>query len=209
MTKYAALIIIFTAIFAAIFQFKFRIKNIEISNENCIKKDELALYNKSIFLISQKSIEENVKSKFPCAQNLKVEKKLPSTVKLTVERQPAVARIASTVFSISVDGQVILGSDPNLPQFFLPSEATLSATQKSDDPLVLFVLNIIQGLEKSDFHATNVRVISPTEIAVYDAKETVALFTNKKSAVTQVDSLQQVLAKAKIDDDKIAKIDLR
>ncbi|KKS04034.1 MAG: hypothetical protein UU56_C0011G0028 [Candidatus Curtissbacteria bacterium GW2011_GWA2_41_24] len=47
------------------------------------------------------------------------------------------------------------------------------------------------------------------EVVIYNQQGQLAIFSSKKDKEVQVDSLQQVISKAKIESAKIAKIDLR
>jgi len=55
----------------------------------------------------------------------------------------------------------------------------------------------------------NVRITGHDDVAIYNQQGQLAIFSSKKDKEEQVDSLQQVISKAKIDSAKIAKIDLR
>lgn len=118
-------------------------------------------------------------------------------------------QIAQTNLFITADGKVVEGNFTNLPQLFLPQEVQASSGQTIEDQATISAAAIAAHLLKSDFHATNVRILENGVIAVYDSAQTVAIFSSKKSAKLQVDSLQQVLAEARIGDAKVAKIDLR
>lgn len=119
-----------------------------------------------------------------------------------------IVKIENTNLAIAVDG-TISGSDKNLPQIFMPQNTAYSEGVKLDEPHILGALSIVKLLAKSDFLPTSIRFTSDTDLAVYNQQGQIALFSTQKQPQTQVDSLQQVLAKAKIDASKIAKIDLR
>lgn len=119
------------------------------------------------------------------------------------------AQIAQTNLFITADGKVVEGSFANLPQLFLPQGVQAQSGQTIQDQATISAAAIAADLLKSDFHATNVRILENEDIAVYDSAQTVAIFSSKKSTKLQVDSLQQVLAEARIGDAKVAKIDLR
>lgn len=120
-----------------------------------------------------------------------------------------VAQIANTQLSVDADGNVTPALSKDLTQLFLPQEASPQAGQKLEDPTVTFAIKIASLLEKSDFRATSIRIIAADNILAYDQKQTIVVFSSQKDARVQVNTLQQVLAEAKIGDDKIAKIDLR
>lgn len=119
-----------------------------------------------------------------------------------------IVKIENTNLAIGDDG-TIRGSDKNLPQIFMPQNTAYSEGVKLDEPHILGALSIVKLLAKSDFLPTSIRFTSDTDLAVYNQQGQIALFSTQKQPQTQVDSLQQVLAKAKINATKIAKIDLR
>ena len=120
-----------------------------------------------------------------------------------------VAQIANTNFAIDTEGKIVPKASDNLAQLFLPQESSPEAGQKLEDQTTTFAIKLVGLLEKSDFHATSIRIISADNILAYDQKQTIAHFSAQKDAKVQVNTLQRVLAEARIGDDKIAKIDLR
>lgn len=132
-------------------------------------------------------------------------------VKKTTDSAPVVpsAQIAQTNLFVTADGKVVEGNFANLPQLFLPQGVQASSGQAIQDQATISAAAIAAQLLKSDFHATNIRILENGDIAIYDSAQTVAIFSSKKSEKLQVDSLQKVLAEARIGDAKIAKIDLR
>lgn len=119
------------------------------------------------------------------------------------------AQLANTSLFITNEGQITDTPANNLPQLFLSFEATPQAGTKITNTTELFAVKIASLITKTDFRASSIRIVEGADVAVYDTKQTIAIFSSKKSPEQQVDSLQQVIGKARIGDDKIAKIDLR
>lgn len=193
-----------------------RVSKVEINQNSCITVDQVNLKGKIIFTLRQDALKKDLKEKFPCLADLKLTKNYPSKIILEAKTQNPAAKIANTQLLITAEGLVVSGKSDSLPQLFLPSGVQAVPNEKITNEISLYAANLASLLTKSDFHATNIRILSSSDIAVYDSKETVAIFSAKESVNLQVDSLQQVLAKAKIGgaslregDDKIAKIDLR
>ncbi|MBI2598847.1 hypothetical protein HYW40_01330 [Candidatus Curtissbacteria bacterium] len=126
----------------------------------------------------------------------------------TANAEPVV-QIEGTNLYLSKDGKILDGVTAKLPVLFLPKDIKIAAGQMLTDPQVLFAAKIAGILEKSDFAAASVRLLDSHDIAVYNPQSAVAIFSQNKDLNLQIDSLQKVLAKAKIDATKIAKIDLR
>lgn len=208
MPKKFFVILLTPILFIAIVHLLFGIKNIE-SNHECIDPEKLELKGKLIFLLSEKSLTERVQRRIPCAQNVKVKKIYPSKISIELKSPIPVAQIASTSNQIMDDGTIIYGQDSKLPQLYLKEEIRIPAGEKILDPVVIFTVSIVKEITKTDFHPIIVRIISDQEVIAYDSVQKIAVFTPQKDVNLQVDSLQQTLAAAKIDGDKITKIDLR
>lgn len=127
-----------------------------------------------------------------------------------VESGLAAAKIEGTNFFITSDGLVVEDSqNKGLPILFLPYGMAVNLGKRVDSKLVIFAVNLADGLSKTDFLAKNIRIISDDNIVFYNQEDMVVVFSSGKDRDSQIDSLQQVLAKAKMDASKIAKIDLR
>lgn len=201
----------------------FKIDKLDLSkNQSCITKEKLKNYqitNQSVFVFKTNLLEQKLKADFSCAKEIRVKKIFPNKLQVEIQTFEPIAKIDASELAITRDGQVSSNVSQNLPTIFLPSdlsakglsttEALVKEGQKITDPAVLFALDLTALLAKSDFAAQNIRFVENRDVAVYNTKGTIALFSTQKGAQKQVDSLQALLAKAKIDPDKIAKIDLR
>ncbi len=190
-----------------------KVKHIQIQNNaNCLNEKNLQekINNKNLIFLDTDNLKNDLKKQLECIEDLKITKKYPGTVDFTLIQKQAVAKIDGSQYSLTEDGLAISDTSTTpKPTIFLPQGVQVDPGQKLKDPSVLFALQLSKNLEKSDFIASNVRITDQGDIAVYSSQEAIALFTKEKSAQSQVDSLQSVIAKAKIDPSKIAKIDLR
>ncbi len=193
----------------------FKVRNVEVTgSQNCLNPnqvfDEQDVKNARIFFLSAKKLEESLKNSLECIDKIQITKIWPAKLRINVESRQAVARIEDGNYLVAVDGLVIGSAQTSsLPTIFTQSKPNLDQNNKISDENVLFALTLTRELSKSDFLPTNIRFVDVDNIAVYNQEGQVALFTTKKSAERQTDTLQQVLSKAKIDSTKIAKIDLR
>lgn len=122
--------------------------------------------------------------------------------------EPSV-QIEGTSLYLAENGQVLERASSKKPLLYLDKNIKIQAGQKLTDEQVLFAAKIASGLSKSDFTVAGIRLLDSRDIAVYSPQDAIAVFARDKDANLQIDSLQQVLAKAKIDATKISKIDLR
>jgi cell division septal protein FtsQ len=203
-----ALIVLGLIIFGTVNLLK--ISKIEITKNTCFDSlEDMGIKGKFIFQVKGNELEQKIKDEFPCAKKAVVEKKLPNKLTVAVETFEDVARLEDTNLSITQNGELTEGVREGVPKVYLLNKEELKTANKITDPVSLFAVNIASLITKTDFGALTIRVLSPTEIVAYQKDETVAIFTSQKSAESQVDSLQQVTSLAKIDHDKIAKVDLR
>lgn len=187
----------------------FTVKNISLPLQNCLTENDLQVVGKLIFRIDANSIEAVLKKKFACLDQLKISKQYPAKLVISVVTKIPSLAIAETNWGITPEGLVVESSQADLPQLFMPQAPQLIPGQKIIDEKILFAAGIANLLSKTDFLPQTVRILQDGDVAVYDKDATAAIFSLKKKKEEQVDSLQQVLAAAKIDGDKIAKIDLR
>lgn len=121
----------------------------------------------------------------------------------------AVLKLAHTDLALSEDGLVIAATGSNLPVLFLEQNKKVKIGQKINDQVVKFTIDLAKSLAKTDYTPVNVRILSSFEIAVYNSNGTIAIFSSQKPQEIQINSLQALLSQAKIDANKIAKVDLR
>lgn len=211
--KLALITITLSIIYLLFFSPVFKIKNIE-SNSTCVQTRELLestqLAGKNIFLTSKSKIEENVKAKFACAQTVNATKKYPNSISLNITQEEVVAQVEGSDLYLTADALAVkLQTDKKYPKIFLPQEIKISENNIIEDEKVKFALTLLKNIQSSDFTSTQLRFLESADIVVYSQAEATAIFTTVKDVQSQVDSLQSVLSKAKIDPAKIEKIDLR
>lgn len=210
MTKYLKIATVFLALLTlAIFSLElFKVKSIDLKESPCVDDQDLNIRGKIIFTVAKNKIEQELKDKFPCLSALNLKKVYPSTLKVEAVAAGPVAKVAHTQYATTIEGKIIdEGAGNQLPVLYLLTSVSTEGSQITDQSS-LFAIKIASLLARTDFRLTTIRVLGE-EIVAYDAKEVIAHFSSQKDATLQVDSLQQTLAAAKIDGDKIAKIDLR
>lgn len=210
MAKYLKITAILLALFTLlIFSAElFKVRSAEMSQNPCVGSQDVNAQGKIIFLVSEDQLEEDLQKNFPCISQVKITKIYPQTLKIDVVTSGPVAKIADSPTSVTVDGKIIESQNQTqLPVIYLPIDVSRQNGQITDKNS-LFAIKITTLLARTDFRPTAIRILGQ-EIVAYDDKETTAHFTSQKDANIQVDSLQQTVAAAKIDGDKIAKIDLR
>jgi len=206
--------IILIALIAALFVDFTKAKTIALKgDESCLSRAKLESYNldkKNLLILNTNKLSKNLKTDFSCIDQVEIIKDLPDSLIINFSANPDLVKIEGTNLIIQKDGKTKEKvNEVNLPTIFLPSQSSYQKEQTVQDPIILAALEIVQFLTKSDFTLQNIRFTEGNDIAIYDTKGTVALFSSTKEASSQVDSLQSILSKAKINELKIAKIDLR
>jgi len=206
--------IILIALIAALFVDFTKAKTIALKgDESCLSRAKLESYNldkKNLLILNINKLSKNLKTDFSCIDQVEIIKDLPDSLIINFSANPDLVKIEGTNLIIQKDGKTKEKvNEVNLPTIFLPSQSSYQKEQTVQDPIILAALEIVQFLTKSDFTLQNIRFTEGNDIAIYDTRGTVALFSPTKEASSQVDSLQSILSKAKINELKIAKIDLR
>lgn len=192
----------------------FKLEKIDISqNQSCLKTQDVfdALKNsKNLLFISKDKLENTLKNQYSCIGTLEVKKIFPSKLQVNIVPKEPVVKIEGTDLMLTDDGQVVEEiSAKDKPILFLPSEVKVVLGRKISQPVIIFAVQVTSKLLKSDFLPVNVRITGKEDVAIYNQQGQLAIFSSKKDIDWQVDSLQQVISKAKIESAKIAKIDLR
>lgn len=118
-----------------------------------------------------------------------------------VQAQKTVLTIADSNIAVTQNGTT---------QEATPQDASLPRLYATDFKInVPFAAMLAYELATSDFQVSNIRILDSETVSVYNPEDTVVIFTVKKDAKVQIDSLQKTLALAKMNATKIAKIDLR
>lgn len=191
----------------------FKVKTVQIGQSaNCLdqKTADANIKGQNIFFINSTQLALSITKAYDCSQNITVTKKYPSTIAIQVETTQPIVLVDGHDLGLTENGQFLkITNKGNKPTIFLPQTVSVAENQKVKDQSVLFALKIAAGLQKSDFIPTNIRMTEDNSIAVYSNQEFVVTFSTQKDVAGQIDSLQAILAKAKINASKISKIDLR
>lgn len=191
----------------------FKIKNGKIENSNCVGNNflqETDIQNRNIFLIQTDKIKSDLKNKYSCLADVEVKKVYPATISINTSTVKSILKIDASDLALT-ENNLVIKSDGNhvTPVFFPPQGTKFTEGEKVMNSTILFVIALAADVQKSDFVISNIRLVEGGYVALYSRQDFVAIFSQNKDVSTQVDSLQAILAKAKIDSSKIEKIDLR
>jgi len=186
---------------------------------------------KNIIFLKKKKIIEEFLNTMPTFKDLKIKKKFPNELIFEVKERRGVAAL---VVQLTVtEGEEVFSERSVFEteeDFYIVDEEgfLLAKEKKSDLPLILLTrplrLNIGQKIEEKEIiQAINfltilrlnllepkiAKVISPYSLEVWLEKDIKVVFSSKKESQIQIDSLQFILSRAKIEGRIVRKIDLR
>lgn len=190
----------------------FLVKNIRINQkENCARSEAVQelFTGKNIIFVTSDTVSKTVREKYSCATSVSSKKELPGTLEINIGVSEVVVKVADTDFFLTQQGSVKRGDYDSKPTLHLLEANSLTENSQITNENILNGLKIAAGLTKVDFVADNLRQIDENSFAAYNQSDQAVIFSSKKDPNLQLDSLQFVLSKAKIDGTKIAKIDLR
>lgn len=208
------LVIIFLIVLASLSVFfLFKIDRVEVAGgKGCTEESAIRqqFRGRNIFIVSSKQAEETITNNYKCVKNVTVQKKYPSTLAITVEVDRPLVKVGDKNIYLTENGFVLVKDNQgNLPTIFFDKEPELRAGERIKDGTIAYSLSLISQIEKTDFVATSIRILSPFVISVYNRENQAVIFTTEKEGSVQVDSLQLILSESRIDPSKITKIDLR
>ncbi len=218
MAKYLGLVSsFFVFAFLIVFSPLLEVKDVTVDDDQkCLKNlnynIDKDLVGKNLVFLNTQNLAQNLEVELTCIEKIEFEKKFPTQIAITIKAKSPVANIEGINLQVTANGLLVKKDDrQNLPTIFLPKDAQfdLKANNEIKDETILSAIKISENLLKSDFSPASIRIIQKDEIAVYSLKDMLVIFTSEKGLETQVNSLQLILSKAKIDAAKITKIDLR
>ncbi len=196
-----------------IFKYAFTVREVNLEDkEACLSRDSVRnqYIGKNLLTVNAQKEEKAQKQKNSCVEGITVTRKFPGTLQISVKSKLPVAKIDGTDLLSTADGLVIKKQiTANIPTIYLSNAKELKENSTITEPAAKFALEISSNLLKSDYTPASVRIMGGGDIAVYSTGGIIALFTTRKAASQQVDSLQSIMTKAKIDASKIEKLDLR
>lgn len=213
--KSAFILVLLLAAYLFLFSHLFKIQGVSLNKSSaCATPQQIfkdtQLEGKSIFTVSTAQVEADIRSKYPCAEVVEAKKKYPKTIEVEITQKDVVVQIEGSDLFLTEDAFVVrLQTEKKYPNIFLPDKIQPQENKKIEDDKVKYATRLIKNLAKTDFTSAQIRFVESTVIVVYSQAEASAIFSTQRDLDSQVDSLQSVLSKAKIDPSKIEKIDLR
>ncbi|PJC28069.1 hypothetical protein CO054_02180 [Candidatus Shapirobacteria bacterium CG_4_9_14_0_2_um_filter_39_11] len=188
----------------------------QINDTNCpgeIWTDLMALsLGKNIFSFPIESISLQIKNSYPQIDKIKIKKNLPSRVDFNLtSRQPQVAISGEKFHLVDFQGVVIEKSETSgeYPLIFLEPEMNLKVGEKFNQKEVLETIEAIVGLRLRLIEPKLAKIISFSSVDIWLKDDTQLIISLKKEISSQLDSLQLIYQRAKIEGKKLKQIDVR
>jgi cell division septal protein FtsQ len=188
-------------------------------------------FGKNLIFLKKEEISKKFLKSHQVVKNLKIKKVLPNKLVFELERRKEVAVLGFELkledkettssgkpifettkdfFLVDEEGVVVKKENNNLlPLILLSEELNLNIGQKVPKKEIVEAIKFLTNLRLNLLEPKVAKITSPYSLSVWleDGKE--ALFSLKKEIQVQVDSLQFILSRSKIEGRKIKKIDLR
>ncbi len=167
---------------------------------------------KNIITLSTKVISEGIQEEYSQFENIRISKTLPDTLTFFLTtRQPQIAIQSEKLYFVDKTG-VVLGTkqDPGgYPLIIFNTTANLLAGQRFSQPEVIKTINLITDLKLRLFEPKVAKIISPNQVEIALEGGSQTIFSLRKDTNIQLDSLQFIFSRAKIEGRALKSVDLR
>lgn len=170
---------------------------------------------KNIIFLKTKPLVSRILSQDPTIKEVKVKKKLPSEVVFELKKREAVAAIVeeATFFIVDKEGVIISKTanpqPENLPLIFVNEPINLREGEKFNTEEIVGLINLLNELRLYLFQPRSARLLSSQNGQVNLKNGEEVLFSLKKELKIQLDSLQLIFSRSKIEGRNIKRVDLR
>lgn len=176
------------------------------------KVNALVLGKNIIFLSPQKT-EQLVKDELLGIEQVEIEKKLPDKliVYLTKRKPIAVVEANKDYYQVDYQGIILakLDQPTDLPLIASGELSVMADNYQLESPLILSSLDFLYQLLIGNIEARRLEITDSQELTVFLKTGPKVLIPLDKNTKEQVDSLQLILERAKIEGKQIELIDLR
>jgi len=171
-------------------------------------------FGKNLIFLKKEEISKKFLSEHHIVKNLKIKKVLPNKLVFELEKRKEVAVLGfettKDFFLVDEEGVVIKKeNNPLLPLILLSQQLDLNIGQQVSQREIIEAIKFLTNLRLNLFEPKIAKITSPYSLTVWlkDGEEVV--FSLKKEIQIQVDSLQFILSRSKIEGKGVKRIDLR
>lgn len=171
-----------------------------------------ASLGKDFLFFSKPALVRQINLNYPEVEGIAIDRVLPAELafQLTASAAQAVVK-GDQYFLVNDRGLVLKVSDSpgDLPVILMDSVKNLGVGEKFIQPEIIFTIEILEKLNQRALHPTMAKIISPQRAEMWlnnGPRVTVSL---AKEAGPQLDSLQVILARVRMEGRALREIDLR
>lgn len=171
-----------------------------------------ASLGKNFIFFPRSTLIQQINLNYPEVDNIEIILVLPRQLffKLTASSAQAVVK-GEKYFLVNARGLVLKISDHSgdLPVILMDAVKNVSVGQSFNQKEIISTIEILSSLEARKLHPTMAKIISPQRINIWLNNGTLIAISLQKEADSQLDSLQVILARVKMEGKALGKIDLR
>jgi cell division protein FtsQ len=171
-------------------------------------------FGKNIIFLPTNLVREEVLRFKPTLKEVKIKKELPNKLIFELKEREGVVVLGlenlQKFWIVDEEGVVLAGEKKSdLPLILLEEPLKLDIGQKIDKKEIIQAINFLTNLRLNLLEPKIAKFVSSSSLEVLLKDNITALFSLKKEVQIQIDSLQFILSRAKIEGKGIKKIDLR
>ena len=191
-----------------------------MDNQDCPADlwNKLAAFSlqKNLLFFPSEKLKGEIKESFPQTGELKIKKRIFDTLSFEIHSKKPVVALAiespgGLFYWLDKEGIVLSKTDKSndLSLVLIKDDPVLEVGQTFKYGNNQNLMSLVIGLKMHLLESKTIRLVSPREIEVWLEDGALILFNGEKDVNIQLDSLQLILSRAKIEGKTIKKIDLR
>jgi len=171
-------------------------------------------FGKNIIFFPTDKVKREILREKPTLKEVKIKKKLPNKLIFELKEREGIVALGleggEDFYIVDSEGVLLTkAKESNLPLILLSQPIGLDIGQRVEEEEILRAINFLTNLRLNLFEPKLARIISPFSGEVLVKGDVTLLFSLKKEAQIQLDSLQLIFSRSKIEGKTIRKIDLR
>lgn len=167
---------------------------------------------KNIFLVGIRDLEKDLGEKYPWIEKQTAVKIFPDRLDFRFTNRQILAAIAGDSFALVDESGLVVKiskSSGDYPVVSLLSKVSIALGQRIDQPSLAETLQILKHLRLRLLEPKRAEIGPPGKITIWFRDGSQAVFSSENDIIRQLDSLQLILNRTKMEGKQFKKIDLR
>lgn len=167
-----------------------------------------------LLFLSSPQVAAKIRAKYPFLKEIKIVKKIPPELQFILKKREAMAALVKESspdenYLVDEEGFCLKkASATDLPLVLVQELPKIAVGEKPEDRAITKAIEIIKELKLNLFEPKTAKV-NPFNIEVRLEGDELTIFSTFKELKIQINSLQLILTRAKIEGKKISRLDLR